>query len=135
MQITVKTEISASLTQVWNLYTSPAHIIHWNAASPDWHTTSATVDLKVGGQFCYHMAAKDGSFGFDFAGTWTVVEPCTRLEYTFGERTASVLFRQQADVVVVTVTFEAETQHSIEQQQAGWQAILNNFARYVAANS
>ena len=41
----------------------------------------------------------------------------------------------QADVVVVSVTFEAETQHSIEQQQAGWQAILNNFARYVAANS
>ncbi len=90
------------------------------------------VDLQVGGSFSSRMEAKDGSFGFDFAGTYTAVEPCRLLEYSFGERSATVQFLQQDAGVTVRVTFAAETMHSMEQQREGWQAILNNFARYVA---
>lgn len=132
MNITVEVSIAAPVEKVWNAYTSPAHIIHWNAASDDWHTTASMVDLQVGGSFSSRMEAKDGSFGFDFAGTYTAVEPCRLLEYSFGERSATVQFLQQDAGVTVRVTFAAETMHSIEQQREGWQAILNNFARYVA---
>lgn len=38
-----------------------------------------------------------------------------------------------AEGVVVRETFDAEATPSIAQQRAGWQAILDNFARHVVA--
>jgi hypothetical protein len=73
MQITVSTVINAPIQQVWSAYTTPEDIKLWNAASSDWHTTSASVDLRPGGKFCSRMEAKDGSFGFDFEGEYTKV--------------------------------------------------------------
>jgi len=131
MNITVSTSVQAPLAEVWRAYTTPEDIMRWNTASPDWHTTSATVDLRAGGKFCSRMEAKDGSFGFDFEGEYTCVEPCQRIEYAFGERSAVVTFHEAANGVTVTVTFEGETTHSEEQQRSGWQAILDNFARHV----
>ena len=49
MRITVKTHVAAPIDQVWRAYTTPADIVKWNAASDDWHTTKATVDLRDGG--------------------------------------------------------------------------------------
>ena len=106
----------------------------WNAASDDWHTTAATVDLRVGGAFSSRMEAKDGSMGFDFAGTYTKLVAYELIEYTFGDRTARVEFTPGPNGVKVQVTFDSEQTHAIEQQRGGWQAILNNFARHVEAN-
>ena len=131
MKITVETTVRAPIDQVWKAYTTPEDIVQWNAASEDWHTTKSSVDLRVGGMFSSRMEAKDGSFGFDFAGTYTNIIPNRLLEYSFGERTATVEFSEAPGVVTVKVVFDAETTHSIEQQQGGWQAILNNFARHV----
>lgn len=131
MKITVETKVRAPASRVWQAYTSPGDIVQWNAASDDWHTTKSSVDLRVGGHFCSRMEAKDGSFGFDFEGTYTSVVPERRLEYAFGDRFATVEFTEGSDGVNVRVTFDAEETHSVEQQQGGWQAILDNFARYV----
>ncbi|MFM7523672.1 MAG: SRPBCC family protein [Betaproteobacteria bacterium] len=131
MKITVSTIVAASLAEVWHAYTTPDDIRVWNAASSDWHTTSAEVDLRVGGKFCSRMEAKDGSFGFDFAGEYTNLIPQQLLEYSFGERHASVEFNEVSDGVLVKVTFDPETTHTEEQQRDGWQAILDNFAKYV----
>ncbi len=132
-KITVETIIKAPVTDVWRAYTTPDDIKKWNAASDDWHTPKATVDLRVGGIFTSRMEAKDGSFGFDFAGTYTRVMPGELLEFTFGDRTASVSFVTGANGVTVRVAFDAETENSIEQQQQGWQAILNSFKKHVEA--
>ncbi len=134
MKITVETTVHAPMERVWQAYTTPEDIVQWNAASDDWHTTKASVDLRVGGAFSSRMEAKDGSFGFDFAGTYTSVVPHSLLEYSFGDRTARVDFADTPEGVNVKVSFEAETTHSIEQQQGGWQAILNNFKRHVESN-
>ena len=131
MKITVETSVAAPIEKVWRAYTTPEDIKKWNAASDDWHTTSASVDLRVGGTFSSRMEAKDGSFGFDFAGTYTKVVPNELIEYSFGDRTGVVEFVQGANEVTVRVTFEAESQNPVEQQRQGWQAILNNFARHV----
>lgn len=132
MQITVSTVIAAPLHAVWLAYTTPEDIKAWNAASPDWHTTAATVDLRPGGKFSSRMEAKDGSFGFDFAGEYTQVVPMQCLEYRFGDRIGRVEFSDGAGGVTVTVTFDSEATHSEEQQRSGWQAILDNFSRHVA---
>lgn len=131
MKIVVSTVVAAPMQEVWRAYTTPADIMQWNAASPDWHTTSAMVDLRPGGRFCSRMEAKDGSFGFDFAGEYTKVVPHKLIEYSFGDRAAAVEFVDRAGAVTVTVTFDSETIHSAEQQRTGWQAILDNFARHV----
>jgi uncharacterized protein YndB with AHSA1/START domain len=131
MKISVETCVNAPMAAVWHAYTNPEDIKQWNAASDDWHTTQASVDLRVGGQFSSRMEAKDGSFGFDFAGTYTKVVPLQLLEYAFGDRTAVVEFSSGAQGVLVKVTFDAETEHSVEQQQEGWQSILNHFAKHV----
>ncbi|MEZ5498116.1 MAG: SRPBCC family protein [Steroidobacteraceae bacterium] len=135
MEITVETIVAASADTVWRAYTSPADIVKWNTASDDWHTTSATVDLRVGGDFSSRMEAKDGSMGFDFAGTYTRIVKPKLIEYSFGDRTARVEFAETAKGVRVTVTFDSESTHSVEQQRAGWQAILDNFARHVEASA
>ncbi len=130
MKIVVETTVSAPIEKVWHTYSSPEHIVKWNAASDDWHTTSSSVDLRVGGNFSSRMEAKDGSFGFDFAGTYTKVIENELIEYAFGDRTAQVHFSDTSDGVKVKVEFESEETHSIEQQQQGWQAILDSFKRY-----
>ena len=129
MKINVETTVAAPIEQVWRAYTTPADIKQWNAASDDWHTTAATVDLREGGAFSSRMEAKDGSMGFDFAGTYTKIVEHKLIEYSFGDRMAQVEFAPDPKGVVIRVTFDSEPTHSIEQQQGGWQAILNNFAR------
>ena len=133
MKITVETFVKALIAEVWRAYTTPDDIMQWNTASDDWHTTRATVDLREGGQFSSRMEAKDGSFGFDFAGTYTRIRPNALIEYAFGDRTGAVEFVPYAGGVTVRVTFDAESTHPEEQQRQGWQAILDNFARHVQA--
>jgi len=133
MKITVETVVKAPLEDVWRAYTSPADITQWNAASDDWHTTKATVDLRKGGAFSSRMEAKDGSMGFVFAGIYTEIVEHERIAYAFGDRNAEVDFVPAANGIVVRVTFDSEPSHSIEQQRDGWQAILDNFAKHVQA--
>jgi uncharacterized protein YndB with AHSA1/START domain len=118
---------------VWRAWTTPDDIKQWNAASDDWHTTAATVDLRVGGAFSSRMEAKDGSFGFDFAGTYTRIVPLQSIEMTFGGRVALVEFVRKDAGIVVRETFDAEETHPVERQRQGWQAILDRFARHVEA--
>ena len=133
MQITIETLVRAPVAAVWRAWTTPEDICRWNAASDDWHTTRATVDLRVGGEFSSRMEAKDVSFGFDFAGTYTAIDEHRLIESRFGDRTLRVAFLPAADGTTVRETFDAETTHSIEQQRQGWQAILDRFARHVEA--
>lgn len=131
MKITVETKINAPISEVWRAYTTPEDIKMWNAASDDWHTTEASVDLREGGAFSSRMEAKDGSFGFDFAGTYTKVKPNELIEYSFGDRNAIVEFLDGKDAVTVRVIFDAESENPADMQRSGWQAILDNFKKHV----
>ena len=133
MKITVETIVEAPLATVWDAYVTPEDIVQWNAASDDWHTPRATVDLRPGGKFCSRMEARDGSFGFDFEGVYTRVEPRQLIEYDMAGREVTVTFAERDGAVEVRVTFDAEGENDPELQRAGWQAILDNFKRHVEA--
>lgn len=135
MKIKVGTRVAAPLTAVWQAYITPQDIKQWNAASEDWHTTSSSVDFREGGVFSSRMEAKDGSQGFDFTGTYTRIVDRQLIEYAFGDRTAQVTFMADGAGVVIEVIFDSEDTYPVEQQRAGWQSILDNFARYVEAKS
>lgn len=131
MKITVEKLVHAPIDKVWQAWTTPDDIVQWNAASDDWHTTRSAVDLRVGGRFSSRMEARDGSFGFDFEGIYTQIVPQQLLECSFGERALRVEFLPAAGGVTVRETFDSEPTHPIEQQQQGWQAILDRFAKHV----
>ncbi len=129
--ITIETTINAPIAQVWEKWTSPEHVQHWNFASPDWHCPKATSDLTVGGEFHYEMAAKDGSFSFDFWGTFQEIENQKSLAIIIGDgRKMFVTFETTEAGTKVTEQFEPENQNPPEMQQAGWQMILDNFKSY-----
>ncbi len=131
VSITVENIINAPVEKVWEYWTKPEHITQWNNASDNWHTPHAENDFRPGGKFVSRMEAKDGSFGFDFGGVNDVITPHEYIEYTIGDgRKVKIYFKADGDKTKVKETFEAEDTNSIDVQQGGWQAILNNFKKY-----
>ncbi|WP_028786609.1 SRPBCC family protein [Terrimonas ferruginea] len=129
--ITIETTVNAPVEKVWEIWNKPEHIIQWNSASPDWHTPSAENDLRVGGQLKSRMEARDGSMGFDFAGTYTEVKENEKIAYTLGDgRKVEIIFTAVEGGTHVKETFDAENQNSLEMQRMGWQAILDSFRAY-----
>lgn len=130
--ITVGTVVNAPMEKVWERWNKPEHITGWAFASNDWEAPAAENDLRVGGRFRTRMAAKDKSTGFDFGGVYTSVQEHKLIEYDMDDgRHVKVEFAKMPKGVQVTETFETENTHSKEMQRAGWQAILDNFKKYV----
>jgi uncharacterized protein YndB with AHSA1/START domain len=130
-KITVSASVKAPINTVWRHWTTPEDIIQWNNASDDWHTPTATNDLKTGGKFFYRMEAKDGSSGFDFSGVYDKIKAHESISYTMDDgRKVVINFTGNGAETRIMETFEAENQNPIELQRDGWQAILNNFKKY-----
>jgi len=133
--ITVETTINAPVKKVWEYWTKPEHITKWCSASPEWHTPSATNDLRAGGNFSSRMEARDGSMGFDFGGVYDTVKTNELITYTMGDtRRAEIIFKEEAGKTKITESFEAEAMNPVEMQRGGWQAILDNFKKYTEEN-
>ena len=133
--ITVENTVKAPVEKVWSFWTKPEHITKWNNASDDWHTPHAENDLRTGGKFLARMEAKDGSFGFDFGGVYDEVKTNELISYTIGDgRKVAIEFTDNGNETKVVETFEAEDINSIDLQRTGWQAILDNFKKYVENN-
>ena len=131
-KITVFTSINSTIDDVWKKWTTPADIVKWNHASDDWHTTKAENNLVVFGNFSFRMEAKDGSFGFDLKGDYTNVIPFILIESTLEDnRKVKISFDTVDGKVYLIQSFEPESINSHELQRMGWQAILDNFKKYV----
>lgn len=131
--LTVSVQVGCDAQRAWQAFISPAAITAWNFASPEWCCPAAENDLRVGGAFSYRMEAKDGSMGFEFAGTFTEIVPHRRLRYALGDSREVVV--EFADLpggrTEVSQSFTPDANFPQEQQRAGWQAILNNYRKFV----
>jgi len=129
--ITVEATVNATVDKVWKYFNEPEHIKQWAFASDEWHAPAAENDLKTNGKFKTTMAAKDGSFSFDFTGTYTRIEQHKMIQYTIDDgRQVIVTFEGRGDKTIIKEAFEAEAQNPIEMQRGGWQAILDNFKKH-----
>ncbi|PKL83849.1 MAG: polyketide cyclase [Ignavibacteriae bacterium HGW-Ignavibacteriae-3] len=130
--VKVEALIQQDINTVWDFWTNSKHIIRWNQASDDWHTTRVEIDFRPGGNFLYRMEAKDGSFGFDFSGTYNNIITNRIISYVLGDgRKVTNIFEIIGGNTKVTQLFEPEKENSAEVQRAGWQSVLNNFKKYV----
>lgn len=129
--ITIQATVNAPVERVWKLWTEPEHVTQWNNASDDWYTPFAENDVRPGGKFTFRMAARDGSFSFDFGGEYDQVEEQRFMSYTMGDgRKVAVTFSSNGDTTDISETFDPESENPDEMQRAGWQAILDNFKKY-----
>ncbi len=135
-RITVSALVKKPIAHAWHCWTDPTHIMQWNAASDDWHCPEASNDLRTGGKFSSVMAARDGSFNFDFEGIYDDVQPNKRIAYTMEDgRTCEILFEKKDGGTLVTESFDAEANNPVEMQQAGWQAIMDRFQTHAEAQA
>jgi len=133
-KVTVSATVNAPVEKVWQCWNTPADIMKWCSASEDWHTPKSENDLRVGGAFSSRMEAKDGSFGFDFGGIYDVVDEHKQISYTMGDgRKVDIHFANDGNATHIKETFDAESVNPVDMQQAGWQAILDNFKKYTEA--
>lgn len=134
-KITIKANVNADADKAWQYYTQPEHITKWNFASDDWQCPWAENDMKPGGKYIARMEAKDGSMGFDFEAVYDEVNPVDSFTYTMPDgRRVDVTFTENNNSTDVTVVFDPENIHPVEFQQAGWQAILDNYKKYTENN-
>ncbi len=130
--VTVETIVKSPVEKVWECWTTPDDIIHWNQASADWHCPKAENNLVVGGRFSYTMAAVDGSSSFDFSGTYTQIERLKEINYELDDnRQVQIIFERQSESATKIIEiFEIESENSEKLQRDGWQAIIDNFKNY-----
>jgi len=130
-----KIEINAPIEKVWALWSNPEDIKQWNNMSADWHTTSAENDLAPGGRFLYVMALRDGSFHFDFSGTYDEVKINDFISYTLdnGRRTENTF--TGINPVTLTEVFEPDETQPLDMQRDFCQAVLDSFKAYVESKA
>ncbi|EKE28107.1 MAG: hypothetical protein ACD_3C00100G0012 [uncultured bacterium (gcode 4)] len=130
-EITVETTIDEPIEKVWEAWTNPEHVVHWNNASPDWHTPMAKNNLAEGGKFLYRMEALDWSESFDFNGIYDEIRPNKLISSILEDwRRVKVVFENSNGKIKIKETFDAEDENPIELQRDWWQAILDNFKKY-----
>lgn len=112
MEITIETNVSAPIADVWRAFNNPGDIVQWDAAD-DWHTTWAWNDLKVGGKLLQRMEATNDDTGFDVAATYTQIELNRLIEFRMDDgrvvdRTVRLEFIETDTGVTIRQTFDAE---------------------------
>jgi len=124
-------EYSAHTSQeIWDRLVTPDKVMTWNFASDDWYCPQAKNELNIGGEFHYDMSAKDGSFSFDFWGTYTEIEIGKKLSFELGDgRKVRIDLIEKGNGTLIEERFEAEQQNNLHLQRTGWQNILKNLAR------
>ena len=131
MKLHVSTTVRATPEQSWERLFGANHLLHWYFAHESWHCPSAEFTPEAGGTFSIRMEARDGSFGFDFAGRVLEAEFPVRLVAELGDgRAMEFQLTPVEEGCRVDEWFEPESENSHELQQGGWQAILNQFQTY-----
>lgn len=130
-KITIQQVVHQPIQKVWEMFNAPEHMTKWNFADESWHCPYAQNNLTVGGKLFSRMEARDGSFGFDYTGTYEVIEHHKKIVYRLDDgRGVQTDFDSLGNDTRITITFDAEKENPIEMQSAGWNAILGNFKKY-----
>ena len=70
--------------------------------------------------------------GFDFSGTYQEIKTHELISCELDDgRRVEISFKTQDGDTEIRQTFEAEDMNPIEMQEREWQAIMNNFKKYI----
>jgi uncharacterized protein YndB with AHSA1/START domain len=140
----IERTFAAPAATVFDAWTSASVLRLWWPAGPDWDTTVADVDVRVGGRLRLVMRSPDGT-EFGGEGRYVEISPPTRLVFTWqwdaaelgtAEQLVDVSFTENADQTTTVVLInrgltEAEKQSHLD----GWQASFDNLDRALYSSS
>lgn len=134
-KITVQTTIKAPIEKVWDYFNGVEHYSGWAFASDTWGAEGLENNLTIGGNLRVNNFAKDGSASFIFGGVYKEIVPKKLIDFDMSDgRNVHVEFSETPEGVVVSETFDAESENPEEMQREGWQAYMDNFKKYVESN-
>jgi uncharacterized protein YndB with AHSA1/START domain len=130
----------APAAAVFDAWTSEEVMRRWWQAERGWETSVAEVDLRVGGAVRVVMRDPDRDVEHGGGGTYTEIEPPTRLAFTWiwdgdTRRTLIEIDFAEADAVT-TVTFVHRglwDEEAVRSHEGGWGRILDNLGRMLEA--
>lgn len=133
--LTIKKRLTAPPALVFAAWTDPEMLMHW--FGPDHCTVfHAEADVRVGGRFRVQMRATDGEV-HDVSGTYLVVEPDARLEFTWAwitmperESRVTVTLKPDGEDTILTLLHEKFTDEAArEGHQYGWTQAIGKLER------
>ena len=139
--LTIKRRFDAPPALVYRAWTDPEMLLHWFGPN---HCTifHAEANVHPGGTFRVRMRATDGEI-HDVSGTYLVVEPDARLEFTWAwitmperESRVTVTFKPDGDATLLTLFHERFADEEARAgHEYGWTEALGKLERELAAAS
>lgn len=136
----IERTFQAPAEAVFDAWTSEEVILRWWRVEHDWETAEAEVDLRVGGAVRVVMRDPNKDVEYGGGGTYTEIEPPTRLAFTWTwdgdtRRTLIELDLQETDGIT-TVSFTHSglwDEQAVREHEDGWSKIFANLERTLEA--
>jgi uncharacterized protein YndB with AHSA1/START domain len=139
----IERTFQAPVEKVFDAWTSEEVMRRWWQAERGWETSAAEVDLRVGGAVRVVMRDPDKDVEHGGGGTYTEIEPPTRLAFTWlwdgdTRRTLIEIDFAETDDGATTVSFTHSglwDEEAVRSHEGGWGRILDNLGRDLEARS
>jgi uncharacterized protein YndB with AHSA1/START domain len=137
----IERTFAAPAAAVFDAWTSAGVLRQWWPAGPDWDTTVADVDVRVGGLMRLVMRSPDGA-EFGGEGRYVEITPPTRLVFTWqwdsrelgtAAQLVEVTFTENPDLTTTVVLINRGLSESEQQSHLeGWHASFDNLDRVLS---
>jgi uncharacterized protein YndB with AHSA1/START domain len=139
-ELHIERTFDASAEEVFDAWTSEEVLRRWFHSGPDWSTSTAEVDLRVGGRIRLAMRQPDGT-EHAMGGEYTLVDRPHRLAMTWSfdelpgnQQTVELEFTERdGRTTVVLVNRNIVTDERRDAQDNGWRGSLDQLERLLAA--
>jgi uncharacterized protein YndB with AHSA1/START domain len=138
-EVRIERTFEATAEEVFDAWTSEEVLRRWFHAGPDWNTSTAEVDLRVGGKVRVAMREPDGT-EHAMGGEYTVIDRPRRLAMTWRfddwpekQQLIELEFTEgDGRTTVVLTNSGIATEEQRDDQQVGWGDCLTQLERALA---
>ncbi len=125
--------VSSPISHVWNVFTTPTHVMNWVIPTNEFTSTPVIENFVVGANFHFPIVSENGTpFEFDFKGTFTNIIPGSFLAYTLENGTTLfVSFVVNGENVELTYSVDFGSNPTSEFHLNYFNTIMTNFKSYV----
>ncbi len=137
--VRIERAFAASAEEVFDAWTSPEVMRRWFRPTPDWGTSEAEVDLRVGGRVRVVMRRHDGTAA-EASGEYTLIDRPQRLVMTWtfhddpsNEQVIALTFTEfEGSTTVQMINSGISTDGRRVGQDEGWRGCLDELERVLA---
>jgi uncharacterized protein YndB with AHSA1/START domain len=139
--LTIERTFEAPAQRVFDAFTSEEVMRRWWHAGPDWETSEASVDLRIGGEVRVVMGPPGEGTKHGGGGVYTEIDPPTRLAFTWTwdddpdhvEQLIVIDFEESGGSTDVTFRHQnLWNEDAVRSHREGWTGAFDNLERMLA---